>query len=208
MKYVSIDIETTGLNPENSQILSIGAVIEDTNNIRPIEKLPKFHAAIKRKNISGNIYAINMNKKLIENINSYICAKTKKECDEIIDKTGLQFLDEYEIVQKFINWLVNNNINESVLKYDGTIKNLNVAGKNFGTFDLKFLEKLPGWKSHISINSRILDPSILFVDWYNDIELPNLYDCKKRCNLQPEVKHDALQDAIDVVKLLRKKYKN
>jgi DNA polymerase III epsilon subunit-like protein len=30
MKYVSIDIETSGLNPDMNNILSIGAIIEDT----------------------------------------------------------------------------------------------------------------------------------------------------------------------------------
>ena len=43
MKYISIDIETTGLDPENCQILSIGAVIEDTLNQLPFEELPTFH---------------------------------------------------------------------------------------------------------------------------------------------------------------------
>lgn len=33
MKYVSIDIETSGLDPEINNVLSIGAVIEDTANL-------------------------------------------------------------------------------------------------------------------------------------------------------------------------------
>ena len=49
MRYISIDIETTGLDAETNQILSIGAVVEDTNNLVPFDELPKFHAVIKRK---------------------------------------------------------------------------------------------------------------------------------------------------------------
>lgn len=36
MKYVSIDIETTGLNPEVHQVIELAAVLEDTENLRPI----------------------------------------------------------------------------------------------------------------------------------------------------------------------------
>ena len=31
MRYVSIDIETTGLDRQNDQVLEVGAVIEDTD---------------------------------------------------------------------------------------------------------------------------------------------------------------------------------
>ena len=80
MKYVSIDIETTGINREKCQVLSIGAVIEDTNNPRPIEELPKFHAAIVgREGLYGEPFALNMNKSLIENIVRYQTAKTQEE---------------------------------------------------------------------------------------------------------------------------------
>ena len=66
MVYVSIDVETTGLDTQNHQLLSVGAVIEDTNNILPIEELPQIHIAILRENIHGSVFAINLNKKLIE----------------------------------------------------------------------------------------------------------------------------------------------
>jgi len=42
MKYISIDVETTGIDREKCQILSIGAVIEDTENIKPIKDLTFF----------------------------------------------------------------------------------------------------------------------------------------------------------------------
>ena len=38
MKYVCIDIETTGLDPVNNQVLQFAAVISDTDKmIEPIE---------------------------------------------------------------------------------------------------------------------------------------------------------------------------
>jgi hypothetical protein len=41
------------------------------------------------------------------------------------------------------------------------------------------------------------------MDWKNDESLPNLQKCMDRCKIKGEVTHDALQDAIDVVQVLR-----
>ena len=42
MRIVSIDTETTGLDYDTCQILQVGAVIEDTINVRPLDELPRF----------------------------------------------------------------------------------------------------------------------------------------------------------------------
>jgi len=82
----------------------------------------------------------------------------------------------------------------------------NAAGKNFGSFDQKFLERLPRWKQIFRIRNRILDPAILYVDWENDDSLPGLSKCKERGGFNPHVTHNAVDDAMDVVALLRKMY--
>ena len=200
MKYVSIDIETTGLNPETCQVLSIGAVIEDTDNIMPVKDLPTFHGVVLSREISGDPYALNMNKDLIE---SMVYWQTGKD-DERFDlerMTGMKFYEKEEIVKSFYNFLLENGFEPN-----GEVIHLTVAGKNFGTFDLKFLERLPRWKQYIRVRQRILDPSILYVNWKEDTSLPGLGACKKRANLPEEVAHDAVEDAIDVILLLRKEY--
>jgi hypothetical protein len=83
---------------------------------------------------------------------------------------------------------------------------LNVAGKNFGTFDKLFLEKLPWWKKLIQPKQRFLDPAILCCDWVNDESLPSLNQCKSRLNIKGEVSHNALEDAWDVIQVLRNFY--
>lgn len=228
MRYVSIDIETTGLNPETCQILSIGAVIEDTNNILPLDELPTFHAAIKRDKISGDIYAINMNSNLISIINTYNITKTQDEKEKIASVTGMDFFDEDEIAKElyyflYVNGLCNARIKDidghHVMMHSkhGTVPVLhrgnkidkvviNVAGKNFGTFDKLFLERLYKWNDLIKINNRILDPAILCVDWKSDDALPNLTECKRRSNIGGEVTHNAIEDAMDVIEVLRKNY--
>ena len=226
MKYISIDIETTGLDPERCDVLSIGAIIEDTNNKLPYDELPKFHAAIKRQEITGSPFAINMNRDLIEAIVHYQSAETQDEKNDLVNMTGMWFLNEDEVVEQFYYFLYVNGMTQSeptevnqgqtIIDWCGKkIPAINrgtkptyitVAGKNFGTFDKLFLERLPKWKQLIRTRSRILDPSILYVDWKNDSDLPSLNECKKRAGIFGEVTHNALEDAWDVIEILRKKY--
>lgn len=213
MKYVSIDIETTGINREKCQVLSIGAVIEDTNNPLPIEDLPKFHAAIiGREGLYGEPFALNMNKDLIETIVQYQTASDQDEKNDIVNMTGMQFYKEEDIVIAFYNWLAQNGMVEGITEYVSSRTNsakkvyLNVAGKNFATFDRVFLEQLPRWKQLIDCRNRILDPAILFVDWTEDEALPGLGLCKERAGYENHISHNALEDAIDVVEILRTKY--
>ena len=71
MKYLSIDIETTGLSSENHQILSVGVIVEDTNKKLPFKNIPKFHCAVIQEEIRGGLFAIDLNKDLIGLINRY-----------------------------------------------------------------------------------------------------------------------------------------
>ena len=224
MKYISIDIETTGLDPETCQILSIGAVIEDTLNQLPFEELPKFHGVIKRENVSGSLFALNMNRDLIETIVQYSGAQDQDEKNDIVHMTGMQFYHEDEIVEALFQFCyrnglvpvdlnapfktmkVVNGITYPVLTSNMPKVYLNCAGKNFAGFDKKFLEKLPRWKQVFSIRSRVLDPGILFVDWINDESVPSLDECKKRAGIDGVVTHNAVEDAMDVVMLLRQCY--
>ena len=200
MKYVSIDIETTGLDLETCQVLSIGAVIEDTRNTKPLNELPIFHGVIVSEHISGQPYGINMNKDLIEDIVYYQTSNDSERFD--LEKLkGVKFYKKDTIVKAFYDFLLENGIEP-----DGDVVHITAAGKNFATFDLKFLERLPRWKQWIRVRQRIIDPSILFTDWDNDESLPGLSKCKERCGLPPEVAHDAVEDAMDVISLLRSEY--
>jgi hypothetical protein len=207
MKYISIDIETTGLDPERCDVLSIGAIIEDSANPLPYEECPKFHAAILRHELNGSPRAITMNADLIESIGSYMEPKTETTRAELEASTGMTFWYPETVVQAFYQFLYENGIAEfPEIPKNGKPVTLNCAGKNFGTFDKNFLERLPRWKQCIRISQRILDPAILFVDWKEDNALPNLNLCKERAGIQGLVTHNALEDAWDVIEVLRKKY--
>jgi hypothetical protein len=52
----------------------------------------------------------------------------------------------------------------------------------------------------------MIDPSILFANWSADETMPSLYECKQRAKIDGIVTHDALEDAWDVIQLLRTQY--
>lgn len=222
MIYVSIDIETSGLNPELNDILSFGAIIEDTTLKLPFNELPKFNAIILQHEINGTPRALTMNKEVILLINEYIEGNDEVKSN-LSKKNDIIFLKEDELSQKFYEFLFLNGftpkrpfLNSFVRVVDGKTLpvfngntpqiTINVAGKNFATFDKLFLDKLPWWKKIINVRQRIIDPSILFCDWSNDESLPNMLKCKERAFIEGEVYHTALDDAWDVIQMLRKNY--
>jgi len=176
LQYVSIDVETTGLNPEKHQILEIGAVWD--NMIDSINMLPKFRCLVKHPTYIGDAFAFVLNHRLI--------LELSKNPDYAISS--------YDVISTFLNWLLDCGWNKQT--------KLNIAGKNFGTFDKLFLDKLPYFNDTIKIRHRVIDPAILF--WKpGDTELPDIKTCFTRAGLDYSAKHEALQDAIDVVKLVR-----
>lgn len=197
MIYVSLDCETSGLDSENCQILSFGAIIEDTTKKLDFKDIPKFHAILLYDRIVGEPFALNMNKDLIGLINQYQIGdkNTRKALEEVEGS----FLYPDNLFYSFNLFLHKNGLSYNSVK-------ITVAGKNFSTFDKLFLEKLPEWNKYFKIHQRVIDPAILFTDWENDEELPNLTKCKQRASIKGEVIHHALADSWDVIQVLRTKY--
>ena len=202
MLLISIDTETTGLDSEKCQILEFGAILEDTNNQLTFDEIPKFNCIIERKEIVGEVFAIDMNKDIINILKQYSCLKGEEK--EAFKKLH-NILQEHQLVSSFDKWIkteiekINPNLDNSKLT-------INVAGKNFSSFDEKFLNKLPGWNRDIRIRHRVIDPSVLYVDWSKDECLPSLDECLKRAGIRKTVNHRAVEDAFDVIQVLRNKY--
>lgn len=228
MKYVSIDLETTGLETENHQVLSIGAVIEDTLNPHvKVEDLPTFHGVIVHNQLTGSPFALNMNRDLIEKISVWQNTKPegRKEFEQL---TSMQFYEEQDIVKGLFRFLYKNGIGPDYKNQGDHLKgnaergedgimypaltsqmpkvHITAAGKNFATFDLKFLERLPRWKQVFKVRQRIIDPSVIFTNWTEDESLPSLSLCKIRAKMDGHVAHDAVEDARDIIRLLRTQY--
>lgn len=222
MIYVSIDIETSGLDHQKHKTLSIGAIIEDTEKKLPYEECPKFNAVILQNEIIGSPRALTMNKGLIAMIGEYLEGSddVRFNMDTILNYS---FYKEDEVVKEFYYFLDKNGLGHGLTNSGGYAEvvdgitrpminggtkpiTLNVAGKNFGTFDKLFLQQLPWWQKLIRTRQRVLDPAILCVDWKSDTSLPNLTTCKERSGISGIVTHDALEDAWDVIEVLRKFY--
>jgi hypothetical protein len=214
MIYVSIDIETSGLDHEKHKVLSIGAIIEDTEKKLPYEECPKFNAIVLQNEITGSPRALTMNKEIIAMIGEYL-EGTNETRHLMNTHSDYSFYEKEDVVKKFYAFLWVNGYGDvepnqllATYKIDSNSKpiTLNVAGKNFGTFDKLFLQELPWWQKLIRTRQRVLDPAILMVDWKNDKSLPNLTTCKERAGVGGIVTHNALEDAWDIIEVMRKFY--
>jgi len=193
MKYISIDIETTGLDPLANDTLEIGAYIEDTNNPLPREKLPCFHVFVWKENYRGNAFALAMNHRIIEKI-----VALKKAHDPML-------VNPEEVSGQFGKFLFDNRGLWPEDKFINEAGPFNLAGKNLAGFDLPFLNQLEGW-NRLRFHRRVSDPGILFFNPQEDDVLPDISLCKKRAGLSEFVAHEALDDAWDVIQLIRHKF--
>ena len=208
MIYVSIDIETSGLDPVLHSTLSIGAIIEDTTKKLSWDEIPKFNAVVIHNEINGSPRALSMNKNIIEQIGVYLEGNSEERLT-LATSAQCDFYEKDQVVKEFYKFLWNNGFGEGDAPVIGSNTKpitINVAGKNFGTFDKLFLQQLPWWQKLIRTRQRVLDPAILYCDWKEDKSLPSLNTCKERAGIFGLVTHNALEDAWDVIEVLRKFY--
>jgi len=177
MRYFSIDIETSSLEPKPEHILGLSIVFEDTSNPLPLLELPHCTCIIRQPVITGQPYALSMNAWILE---SMATGKSK-----------------YPIVNSEECWA---KVKEFIGYYIGT-KRAVAAGKNVAGFDLQFFPK----EAKDLFIHRTIDPGPMFIDW-EDSRPPDLSAIKKKVGLDPSVSHDMYQDALDVIAVLRTTY--
>ena len=184
MRYCSIDTETCGLS-EECDIIEFGAIIDDLQNPLPIETLPTYHCYFVLPSYRGEPYALSMHSTIFRRI-----AEREK---------GYTYISPTKFGNHFKKFLVANGYVEEKDRVTIT-----VAGKNFGVFDLQFLNKQTDLSKHVQIRHKILDPAVLYLENGDEV-LPGLEKCKERAGLGNCVAHNALDDAKDVIELVRKK---
>lgn len=183
-KFVSIDIETTGLDPDTCDIIEIGAVIDDT--LEPLDNSPTFHCYVapeNNKDYRGEPYALSMHSEIFKRI-------------ALASPTDNEVLHPKFIAVEFHKWLSDSGLKSCI--GDRVV----VAGKNFAGFDDQFLKRLPNFNRYVPRYHRILDPGMLF--WEpTDIAPPDLKTCMERAGIKGEVAHTALDDAKMVARLIQ-----
>jgi hypothetical protein len=198
MRFVSIDIETTGLDPDTCQVLEIGAVI-NTPGI-PLTELPTFRYRILRGIYRGEPHALGLNRDLL----MALAAKGQNPIAVIKDSDAMPlgrdwYGHEDGFTRKLTAWL-------RVWGID-PVKFV-AAGKNFANFDAPFLKKLktPG-APIIQWHHRILDPGSMYVR-QADTFVPDTAECCRRACLDPDdipgEEHTSIHDALVVVALIRR----
>ena len=199
MKYVSFDIETTGLEPGKHSIIELGAVIDDFEGW--LDELPEFRCLIDNDTIVADSYALGMHAD-----NGLL-----KELQDPGEDTLV--LKPEEVATAFKEWMMSNGIEYETYKYESSdkVRGAKVrpvgAGKNLQSFDIPHLQTLPNWEDHIRFHHRVLDPGPLYLDPSKDDTTPNLSTCMERAGFEDtETSHTAVDDSLDVVKLLRRAY--
>jgi oligoribonuclease (3'-5' exoribonuclease) len=184
--YISIDIETTGLDSEKCQVIEIGMVVE-TDWRTPIEQLPACSFLVDPGTIIGEPFALQLNAQILREI---------AECR----RTGSgNWTDTEGAVQKMFNFM------RAYFPYTHAQLHFVAAGKNYGSFDARFLERLPNWKAWMKPHHRPLDPGGMYFDARIDDSVPGTEECMRRAGFDPDVKHRAEEDARNVVRLIRRK---
>jgi len=186
MKYCSIDLETCGLVTDRHSILEFGAVLDDLDNPLPIEELPRYHCyflSVNDGDYVGDPYALSMHPTILRRI---------AEREE-----GYNYYSPMKFGFSFKQFLLKHGYEA---KHDRIT--INAAGKNFGAFDLQVLNKQTDLSKHVKIRHRLLDPGAMFVT-LEDESVPGMEDCLERIGEEPNVAHTAIEDSIDVIKLIR-----
>lgn len=182
MYYVAMDTETTGLDPERHQILQLAMVLEDTTKPEvPVEELPTFCRFIYHSDIVGQQQAIHMNAWIFAEMEGPKAPRYPAE-------------SEHETIEQAVNWL-------GEMRRRTAESRLTAAGKNVAGFDMRFLPPdIRGFFLH-----RVIDVGSVFVDWSKPC-LPSLNELVIQSQIRLEQTHDALEDARDVIRLLRQTY--
>ena len=187
MKICSVDLEMCGLDEETCDILEFGAVLDDLRDPAPIECLPTFQCYFVLPHYRGTPYALSMHSEAFKRIESR--------------EAGYNYVTPSHFGILFKRFL---------LEYGYETKRdkitINVAGKNFAMADYPFLKNQTDFCKHIKVRNRVIDPAHYYLSKIDET-LPNMEECKGRAGLGSHVAHNAVDDALDVVKLLRFKLK-
>jgi DNA polymerase III alpha subunit (gram-positive type) len=189
MKYLAVDLETTGLTAGVNQIIEIAAILDDSDPSSQlaktvVKKLPRFHAFIAHNRMTWDTVALRMNWELMREI---LAAGTATIYEAMLPKAFRQWLTDLGIPEDY---------------------KFTMAGKNFGSFDLGFLENVVGWREAVPMRHRFFDLTTIYFNPVKDQIPPSLEDCMKRLGMEDGcVKHRAIEDAEFVVLGLREHWK-
>ncbi|MDX1370988.1 MAG: exonuclease domain-containing protein [Nitrososphaeraceae archaeon] len=171
VKYLSIDIETGGLDPKEYSLLEVAMVYYNSDEPNSLYKHISHHIKEDVYRISQYCLEMHTNNHLLETL-----AKNAVLYAHQAESLFINFIEEHTKDEKFI-----------------------VIGKNFGAFDYQWLKiYMPNLAKKLGY--RFLDIGSLFLT-SQDMEIPNSDECLKRAGRKHSINHTALSDAIDIMDL-------
>lgn len=204
MIYASLDIETTGMifkDPANmDKVLSVGIVIDNLKAPAPLSKLPKLHLFIDPggRITFSNPVAEQMNCELVSTLYKLRGLTT----NNVYNPRIVEHYTTPEFALGIIfDFLTHHNVGS--VDENGVLNEFTVAGKNPMSFDVEFLNNYLMMDTLIRPHYRAMDPAILYLSPTEDTAVPDTKTCKMRAGLNPKVSHTALEDALDIVRLIR-----
>jgi len=124
-----------------------------------------------------------------------------KNCGNVISVLDItehefEFLRPNESIYLIPSW----NRSQDIIQTRFKKQTYTVAGKNYGMFDSRFIAHNKIWPEGWHIRHRSIDPTALFI-LRSDTVPPNLQICKERAGIEDTVvHHEAIEDALDVIK--------
>jgi DNA polymerase III epsilon subunit-like protein len=182
MKLLSIDIETTGLDPATCSTLEVGCVLFDPQpdlNATPQERRWKtWECLIEHSRVQGEPYALQLNHDILAELAG-------------VKKTHRQILKAAEVGPKVAQWLRLEGVNAE--------NKATIVGKNYDAFDRQFLNRVPGWNQFLSpiVERRTLDVGSLYF-CPDDGKVVGLEACLAKIGVDDSDSHRALDDALQV----------
>lgn len=203
---VSMDIETLGLGIF-APVIQVGMVVFDIFEDGYIADTEFLVMHKHWEHVEP--YAMSMHPHLLRaiamngNLNRVTYSPTDKEYDEAHTPEYLRIL-----LQRIVPF---DRVSETILNFFEchlpgfeTGDEVSVAGKNFGSFDLPKLQRLPDWGNGFRIKHRFMDPGNLFWSpWDDGVELPDTNLAGARANVETADAHTALDDAFEVAKMVQ-----
>jgi oligoribonuclease (3'-5' exoribonuclease) len=189
--YAALDIETSGIDKSKCQVLEIAIILDDlTQQVTKeeledyISNLPVFWCFLDYNTIVGEPSALAMHNRIF---NILARKEPVPESALLLNPADVGF--ELRVF-----------LRQHMDRHD---YKLTIAGKNVASFDIPFLEQLPNFSNTVNSRRRVIDPAVLYMDFLQDSSPPSLSTCLTRARLDSCVKHTALDDTKDIIRLLK-----
>ncbi|MBD2201725.1 hypothetical protein H6G33_10235 [Calothrix sp. FACHB-1219] len=187
--FLAGDTETGGLISYRDSLIEVAFIADNLQVLVPPEELedyivslPKFQCYVVRERYIGEAKALAMNSKAFQRI-----------ADR---EPGYLYMTPNEVIPA---------LNEFAYGLGMEFPFL-AAGKNFSGFDRLFLEGIDS-KEELRFHHRTIDPAMWYME-YEDKKPPSLETCLSRAGINKKVKHEALEDAADIIRLVKLYYWN